>query len=145
IMPDVRLRLSSLLMVRDAVCAGAGAALLPRGVVADAAAEGRLVIWSTVPHRTSELWVLHSSRRLVSTKVSAFVDFVVEALRGTHGIGAGRRLVSGTGASAARARRAGHVGGGGSTARRGARSTPRARASPILFQPPLDIERAVER
>ncbi|MGB7213582.1 MAG: LysR family transcriptional regulator [Gammaproteobacteria bacterium] len=88
IMPDVRLRLSSLLMVRDAVCAGAGAALLPRGVVADAAAEGRLVIWSTVPHRTSELWVLHSSRRLVSTKVSAFVDFVVEALRGNHGIGA---------------------------------------------------------
>src|SRR5690606_17375512 len=88
IMPDVRLRLSSLLMVRDAVCAGAGAALLPRAVVEDAAAAGRLAIWSTVPHRTSEIWVLHASRRLVSTKVSAFVDFIVESLRGKHGIGA---------------------------------------------------------
>src|SRR5690606_32880047 len=80
IMPDVRLRLSSLLMVRDAVCAGAGVALLPRAVVEDAAAEGRLTIWSTVPHRTSELWVLHASRRLASTKVTAFVDFIVETL-----------------------------------------------------------------
>lgn len=88
VVPDVRLRLSSLLMVRDAVCAGAGAALLPRAVVEDAARAGRLAIWSTVPHRTSEVWVLHSSRRLVSTKVSAFVDFVVEALHGKHGIGA---------------------------------------------------------
>ncbi|HEX6993395.1 MAG TPA: LysR substrate-binding domain-containing protein [Gammaproteobacteria bacterium] len=80
IMPDVRMRLSSLLMVRDAVCAGAGVALLPRAVVEDAADEGRLAIWSTVPHRTSEIWVLHASRRLVSTKVTAFVDFVVESL-----------------------------------------------------------------
>src|SRR5690606_2503050 len=38
VMPDVRIRLSSLLMVRDAVCAGAGVALLPRAVVEDAAA-----------------------------------------------------------------------------------------------------------
>jgi len=88
VVPDTRLRLSSLLMVRDAVCAGAGAALLPRGLVEDAAADGRLVIWSTVPHRTSELWVLHSSRRLVSTKVTAFVDFVAEALRVKRSIGA---------------------------------------------------------
>src|SRR5690606_17768551 len=88
VMPDVRIRLSSLLMVRDAVCAGAGVALLPRTVVEEAAAQGRLTIWSSVPHRTSELWVLHASRRLVSTKVTAFVDFIVESLRGKHGIGA---------------------------------------------------------
>ena len=84
IVPDVRVRLSSLLMVRDAVIAGAGVALLPRAVVEDAAANGRLAIWSTVPHRTSELWVLHASRRLVSTKVTAFADFLVEALRQKH-------------------------------------------------------------
>lgn len=80
IMPDVRMRLSSLLMVRDAVAAGAGVALLPRAVVEEAADEGRLTIWSTVPHRTSEIWVLHASRRLASTKVTAFVDFIVETL-----------------------------------------------------------------
>jgi DNA-binding transcriptional LysR family regulator len=84
VMPDVRIRLSSLLMVRDAVCAGAGAALLPRSVVEEAAADGRVTIWSSVPHRTSELWVLHASRRLVSTKVTAFVDFLVESLREKH-------------------------------------------------------------
>ena len=59
---------------------GAGVALLPRAVVEEAADEGRLTIWSTVPHRTSEIWVLHASRRLASTKVTAFVDFIVETL-----------------------------------------------------------------
>lgn len=80
VMPDVRMRLSSLLMVRDAVCAGAGISLLPQTVVEEAAANGRLEIWSTVPHRTSEIWVLHASRRLASTKVTAFVDFIAEEL-----------------------------------------------------------------
>ncbi|MCC7546633.1 MAG: LysR family transcriptional regulator [Burkholderiales bacterium] len=84
VVPDVRIRLSSLLMVRDAVCAGAGVALLPRTVVDEAAADGHLALWSTVPHQTSELWVLHTSRRLVSAKVSAFVDFLVDALRDRH-------------------------------------------------------------
>lgn len=88
IVPDARIRLSSLLMVRDAVCAGAGVALLPRTVVEEDAANGHLTIWSTVPHRTSELWVLHASRRLVSTKVTAFVDFLVESLRGKHALDA---------------------------------------------------------
>lgn len=86
IVPDVRLRLSSLLMVRDAVCAGAGIALLPHAFVEEAAAAGRLAIWSTVPHRTTELWVLHASRRLVSTKVTAFVDFLVESLKPKHAL-----------------------------------------------------------
>ncbi|HLT90343.1 MAG TPA: LysR substrate-binding domain-containing protein [Woeseiaceae bacterium] len=87
IMPNVRITLSSLLMVRDAVCAGAGVALLPRAVVEGAAADGRLAIWSTVPHRTSEVWVLHASRRLVSTKVTAFVDFLVESFQRKHALG----------------------------------------------------------
>lgn len=85
VVPDVRIRLSSLLMVRDAVCAGAGVALLPRTVVDEAASDGRLALWSTVPHQTSEIWVLHTSRRLVSVKVSAFVEFLVDALRDRHG------------------------------------------------------------
>ena len=78
IMPDVRLRLSSLLMIRDAVCAGVGVALLPRSVIAADIESGRLDAWSDVPHRTSELWVLHASRRLVSTKITAFVNFLLE-------------------------------------------------------------------
>lgn len=90
VMPDLRMRLSSLLMVSDAVCAGAGAALLPRAIVAEAAADGRLQIWSTVPHRTSEVWVLHASRRLVSTKITAFVEFMVESFRGKSLLGADR-------------------------------------------------------
>src|SRR5690606_11462746 len=81
IVPDVRIRLSSLLMVRDAVIAGAGVALLPRSAVADAVEDGRIAVWSAVPHRASELWVLHASRRLASTKITAFVSFLVEAFR----------------------------------------------------------------
>ena len=69
---------------------GAGAALLPRAIVAEAAADGRLQIWSTVPHRTSEVWVLHASRRLVSTKITAFVEFMVESFRGKSLLGADR-------------------------------------------------------
>ena len=79
ITPDVRLRLSSLMMIRDAVRAGAGIALLPRSVIAADAAAGRLDVWSGMPQRASELWVLHTSRRLVSTKITAFVSFLFEA------------------------------------------------------------------
>lgn len=79
ITPDVKLRLSSLLMIRDAVRAGAGVALLPRSVVAADVEAGRLDVWSGMPQRASELWVLHTSRRLVSTKITAFVSFLFEA------------------------------------------------------------------
>lgn len=81
IAPDIRLKLSSLFMARDAVCAGAGIALLPRLVVAEAAASKQLALWSAVPYRTSELWILHASRRLASTKITAFVSFVAEEFR----------------------------------------------------------------
>src|SRR5690606_36829807 len=70
---------SSLLMTRDAVRAGAGVALLPRSVIAADAEAGNVEIWSSVPHRTSELWVLHTSRRLVSTKITAFVRLLLAA------------------------------------------------------------------
>jgi DNA-binding transcriptional LysR family regulator len=73
------LRLPSPLMVRDAVLAGAGAAILARNFVAADVAAGRLSCWGIVPNRSAEVWVLHTSRRLVSRKVSAFVQFLCES------------------------------------------------------------------
>ncbi len=73
---DPVLRLSSPLMVRDAVRAGAGAALLPRSMVAEDLAAGRLAEWGAAVERAVEVWVLHTSRRLVSPEVAAFVRFL---------------------------------------------------------------------
>lgn len=74
--PKPVLRLSSLLMVRDAVLAGAGAAVLPKMLVADDIAAGRLALWGPVSEPPVELWALQSSRRLVGAKVRAFLDVV---------------------------------------------------------------------
>jgi DNA-binding transcriptional LysR family regulator len=77
--PDPVLRLSSLLMVRDAVLAGAGAAMLPKLLVADDVASGRLALWGILAGPPVELWALQSSRRLVGAKVRAFLDVVETA------------------------------------------------------------------
>lgn len=74
--PKPVLRLSSLLMVRDAVLAGAGAAVLPKLLVADDVAAGRLALWGPAAGPPVELWALQSSRRLVGAKVRAFLDVV---------------------------------------------------------------------
>lgn len=79
VLPDVRLRLSSLIMIRDAVLAGAGAALIPRSLILQAEPGAGLAIWGRLPDRPIELWVLHASRRLVSTKVTAFVEYLCRA------------------------------------------------------------------
>lgn len=76
IKPQPVLRLSSLLMVRDAVLAGAGAALLPRMLVDADIAEGRLAYWGTDRGSPVEIWALQSSRRLIGAKVRAFLDLV---------------------------------------------------------------------
>ena len=76
--PDPVLRLSSLIMVHDAVRAGAGAALLPPSIVRDDLAAGRLVAWGK-SDRTAAMWALHTSRRLASSKVQAFVQFLCDA------------------------------------------------------------------
>jgi DNA-binding transcriptional LysR family regulator len=75
IAPQPVLRLSSLSMVRDAVATGAGAALLPQSIARDLLRSGRLVTWGIVGDDV-DMWVLHTSRRLESPKVRAFVDFM---------------------------------------------------------------------
>ena len=74
--PSPVLRLASPLSIRDAVLAGAGAALIPRTIAVDALASGRLVSWGLSTQPATEVWVLHASNRLVSPKVSAFVKFI---------------------------------------------------------------------
>lgn len=73
--PQPVLRLSSLLMVRDAIAAGAGAAMVPQSIVGGMLERGELVSWGIAGDEV-ELWVLHTSRRLQSPKVRAFVDFM---------------------------------------------------------------------
>ena len=75
--PRPVMRLSSLLTVRDAVMAGAGAAMLPQSVVSSQLEKGELVSWGEAASLT-ELWVLHTSRRLQSPKVKVFVKFICE-------------------------------------------------------------------
>jgi DNA-binding transcriptional LysR family regulator len=75
------LRLPSPLIVRDAVLAGAGAAILASHFVATDIAAGRLTCWGIVPDRSTEVWVMHTSRRLTSRKVSAFVQFLCESAK----------------------------------------------------------------
>jgi len=73
--PRPVLRLSSLLAMRDAVIAGAGASMLPQSIIGASLARGELVSWGAANNET-ELWVLHTSRRLQSPKVRAFVAFI---------------------------------------------------------------------
>jgi DNA-binding transcriptional LysR family regulator len=74
--PEPVLRLSSLWMLRDAVLAGAGAAMLPKMLVADDIVSGRLVQWGKQEGPSVEIWALHSSRRLVGAKIRAFLEVV---------------------------------------------------------------------
>lgn len=73
------LGLSSLIMVRDAVRMGAGAARLPLSLVSPDLAAGRLVHWGDVEGPQIALWALYPTRRLLSARVSAFLEFLREA------------------------------------------------------------------
>jgi DNA-binding transcriptional LysR family regulator len=68
------LSLSSLVMVRDAVRAGVGAARLPISLVSHDLADGTLVLWGEANAPDIALWTLYPSRRLLSARVSAFLD-----------------------------------------------------------------------
>lgn len=73
------LSLSSLIMVRDAVRAGVGAARLPVSLVSHDLADGTLVHWGDVDAPDITLWILYPSRRLLSARVSAFLDHLKRA------------------------------------------------------------------
>ncbi len=73
------LRLSSLVMIRDAVRAGAGAARLPLSLVSRDIASGRLTPWGDVTGSEITLWALYPSRRLLNVRVSAFLGLLREA------------------------------------------------------------------
>lgn len=73
------LSLSSLIMVRDAVRAGVGAARLPISLVSHDLAAGTLTRWGDVGGPEIRLWALYPSRRLLSARVGAFLDFLKEA------------------------------------------------------------------
>ena len=73
------LRLASLFMVRDAVRTNVGAACLPLSLVTHDLAAGTLVHWGDAAGPEVALWALYPSRRLLSARVSAFLDFIKEA------------------------------------------------------------------
>ena len=73
------LRLSSLVMIRDAVRAGVGAARLPLSLVSHDLAAGTLAHWGDVDGPEIALWALYPSRRLLNARVSAFLDYLKEA------------------------------------------------------------------
>ncbi|RCS21287.1 LysR family transcriptional regulator, partial [Phyllobacterium salinisoli] len=73
------LALSSLIMVRDAVRAGVGAARLPISLVSHDLADGMLLHWGDIEESEVALWALYPSRRLLSARVSAFLDHLRQA------------------------------------------------------------------
>jgi len=76
---DPVLRLSSLVMIRDAIRAGVGAARLPVSLVSGDIATGRLAHWGDVPDSNIALWALYPTRRLLNARVSAFLDALRQA------------------------------------------------------------------
>ncbi|MCR0985308.1 LysR family transcriptional regulator [Roseomonas populi] len=76
---DAVLALSSLVMVRDAVRAGVGAGRLPLSLVSHDLLAGRLVHWADAEGPDIALWTLYPSRRLLSARVSAFLEHLKDA------------------------------------------------------------------
>jgi DNA-binding transcriptional LysR family regulator len=72
------LALSSLIMVRDAARTGLAAARLPISLVSHDLAEGTLVHWGDIEAPDIPLWTLYPSRRLLSARVSAFLEYLRE-------------------------------------------------------------------
>jgi DNA-binding transcriptional LysR family regulator len=73
------LALSSMIMVRDAVRAGAGAGRLPISLVSHDLADGTLAHWGDIDGPDITLWTLYPSRRLLSARVAAFLDYLKQA------------------------------------------------------------------
>lgn len=73
------LAMSANTMVRDAVLRGAGVARLPLSLVSGDLAAGRLALWGDIEGAKVALWALYPSRRLLSVRVSAFLDYLRQA------------------------------------------------------------------
>ncbi|MBV8399285.1 MAG: LysR family transcriptional regulator [Acetobacteraceae bacterium] len=77
ILAQARLDLSSPLAIRDAVVAGAGAALLPQILVGEDLAVGRLIRLGERIGAPEEIWIVHASGRLPSRRLRALMDTMV--------------------------------------------------------------------
>jgi DNA-binding transcriptional LysR family regulator len=80
-----RLRINDLEAQLLAVENGLGLALLPNWLVAESVREGRLVCWMDGwrvqrAGPTSALWFIYPPKRIVSSKVRCFIDFMVERI-----------------------------------------------------------------
>lgn len=76
---DPVLGLSSMVMVRDAVRAGVGVGRLPISLVSHDIKDGLLAHWGDVDGPEIAIWALYPSRRLLSARVSAFLDYLKAA------------------------------------------------------------------
>lgn len=72
--PCFRLRFSSFLLIHQAVLAGAGVALMPRLLVLEDVAAGRLVSWGHEHGAKVEIRALQNANSLSSLKVHAFLE-----------------------------------------------------------------------
>ena len=84
------LALSSMIMVRDALRDAQAVAALPYSLVHNAVERGDLVMWGELDMPVTELWALYPSRRLLSSRVSAFLDH----LRATFPTGSADELAA---------------------------------------------------
>lgn len=75
---DPVLSLSSMIMIRDAARMGIGIAMLPLSLVSPDLASGRLVKWGDADAPDTKLWALYPSRRLLSARVAAFLNYLKE-------------------------------------------------------------------
>lgn len=76
---DPVLRLSSLTMIRNAVRTGIGVAQLPVSLIMGDLSAGTLVQWGEIEGPEIQIWTLYPSRRLLSARVAAFLEFLKES------------------------------------------------------------------
>ncbi|PYF10527.1 DNA-binding transcriptional LysR family regulator [Rhodobacter viridis] len=79
--PRPVVRSSSMLLVHEAVLAGAGAGILPLSLVAQDLEAGRLVSWGQIGEAAIGAWVLHPPGHLVRPAVRAFVEEMTRFFR----------------------------------------------------------------
>ncbi len=75
------MKLSTLLMMREAAIHGGGVALLPRTLVEDDLLAGRLTCWGVQAGGQTEIWALHASSRLPPEKVTRFLRHLEQTFR----------------------------------------------------------------